>query len=255
MAFRDGYEERPRRRGGFPDDYLPPGRPTPESAPAPGGPDVALPDEGGGGVLGGAPEVPPTTDPGAEPTPYPDFGSFEIPTYPGPFAPSFDFRPVPQFRPRAAFSPSRFRTPSLDEAMQSPGYQFRLKSGTDALERSAAARGTLRTGGTLKDLIEYGQDFAAQEYGAEFDRAMRAYEAQYGAERDAYAAQYQMEKDAFAPQLAEWQTLAGAERDAALAEHQRRYDAYARQMEAQMELERWRQMLALMPGPSGEVAG
>jgi hypothetical protein len=46
----------------------------------------------------------------------------------------------------------------------SPGYQFRLGEGLKALERSAAARGTLLTGGTLKGLARYGQDYASNEY-------------------------------------------------------------------------------------------
>lgn len=48
---------------------------------------------------------------------------------------------------------------------QSPGFQFRLGEGLKALERSAAARGTLLTGGTLKGLQRYAQDYASGEYG------------------------------------------------------------------------------------------
>jgi hypothetical protein len=48
---------------------------------------------------------------------------------------------------------------------QSPGFQFRLGEGLKALERSAAARGTLLTGGTLKGLERYAQDYASGEYG------------------------------------------------------------------------------------------
>jgi hypothetical protein len=47
---------------------------------------------------------------------------------------------------------------------QSPGFQFRLGEGLKALEKSAAARGTLLTGGTLKGLQRYGQDYASNEY-------------------------------------------------------------------------------------------
>src|SRR4029453_14092195 len=47
---------------------------------------------------------------------------------------------------------------------QSPGFQFRLGEGLKALEKSAAARGTLLTGGTLKGLQRYAQDFASNEY-------------------------------------------------------------------------------------------
>ena len=47
---------------------------------------------------------------------------------------------------------------------QTPGFQFRLGEGLKALERSAAARGTLLTGGTLKGLERYAQDYASGEY-------------------------------------------------------------------------------------------
>jgi len=53
---------------------------------------------------------------------------------------------------------------SLVALQNSPGYQFRLGEGLKALERSAAARGTLQTGGTLKGLTRYGQEYASNEY-------------------------------------------------------------------------------------------
>lgn len=45
-----------------------------------------------------------------------------------------------------------------------PGYDFRMQEGQKALERSAAARGGLQSGGTLKALSRYGQDYASNEY-------------------------------------------------------------------------------------------
>jgi hypothetical protein len=52
----------------------------------------------------------------------------------------------------------------------SPGYQFRLQQGVDAIDSSAAARGLLRSGRRLKALTEFGQDIGAEEFGAEFNR-------------------------------------------------------------------------------------
>lgn len=54
-----------------------------------------------------------------------------------------------------------------------PGYQFRFNEGMDAINKSAAANGTLLTGGTLKALQERGQGLASQEFGAEADRLAR----------------------------------------------------------------------------------
>lgn len=53
---------------------------------------------------------------------------------------------------------------------QDPGYQFRLEQGQKALERSAAARGGLQGGGTLKALERYAQGVASDEYGKSFER-------------------------------------------------------------------------------------
>lgn len=51
-----------------------------------------------------------------------------------------------------------------------PGYAFRLQQGQQALERSAAARGGLQSGGTLKGLTGYAQGMASQEYQSAYDR-------------------------------------------------------------------------------------
>ncbi len=51
-----------------------------------------------------------------------------------------------------------------------PGYQFRMSEGLKALERSAASRGILQSGGTLKDITRFGQDVASQEYQNAFQR-------------------------------------------------------------------------------------
>lgn len=51
-----------------------------------------------------------------------------------------------------------------------PGYAFRQQQGLRGLEASAAARGGLLSGGSGKDLVEYGQNFASQEYGNAYNR-------------------------------------------------------------------------------------
>lgn len=53
---------------------------------------------------------------------------------------------------------------------QDPGYQFRMQEGLKALERSAAARGGLNSGGTMKALARYGQDFASNEFQNAYNR-------------------------------------------------------------------------------------
>lgn len=51
-----------------------------------------------------------------------------------------------------------------------PGYQFRMKQGQNALQSSAAARGSLNSGATMKALQRYGQDFASNEYNNAYNR-------------------------------------------------------------------------------------
>ena len=58
-----------------------------------------------------------------------------------------------------------------------PGYQFRMSEGMKALERSAAARGLLQSGGTLKGIQQYGQNLASSEYENAFSRYLTQREA------------------------------------------------------------------------------
>jgi len=51
-----------------------------------------------------------------------------------------------------------------------PGYAFRLDEGQKALERSAAARGGLMSGRTLKDLTRFAQNTASDEYSNTYNR-------------------------------------------------------------------------------------
>lgn len=51
-----------------------------------------------------------------------------------------------------------------------PGYAFRISEGMKALQNSAAARGGLLGGSTLKGITRFGQDAASQEYQNAFNR-------------------------------------------------------------------------------------
>jgi hypothetical protein len=58
----------------------------------------------------------------------------------------------------------------MSQFQQDPGYAFRLSEGMKGLERSAAARGGLLSGATMKGIQQYGQDLASQEYTNAFNR-------------------------------------------------------------------------------------
>ena len=71
----------------------------------------------------------------------------------------------------------------MEQFQADPGYAFRMAEGMKALERSAAARGGLLSGGALKATQRFGQDLASQEYTNAFNR--------YQAERSARLAPLQ----------------------------------------------------------------
>jgi hypothetical protein len=54
--------------------------------------------------------------------------------------------------------------------MTEPGYQFRFEEGQRALDRGAAARGGLLSGGYGRKAIRYGQGFASNEYANVYNR-------------------------------------------------------------------------------------
>jgi hypothetical protein len=152
----------------------------------PGGGGGMMGPGGGGGTMGQmiTPYNPLAT---YSPTPYTPPPPFRPPSYQGatPFGQA----------PYAAADP--FTGPTAADMTADPGYQFRLQQGQEALERSGAALGVTNTGGTLKDILDYGQRAASQEYGNVFGRQrdvydlnernrFNAYEANWGNAMDAY---------------------------------------------------------------------
>jgi hypothetical protein len=65
---------------------------------------------------------------------------------------------------------SRYTNFGMGQFQQDPGYAFRLSEGQKQLERNAAARGGLISGGALKAAQRYGQEMGSQEYMNAFNR-------------------------------------------------------------------------------------
>jgi len=65
---------------------------------------------------------------------------------------------------------SKYTPFTMEQFQADPGYAFRLQEGLKALDRSAAARGGLLSGATLKGAQRYGQDLGSQEYTNAFNR-------------------------------------------------------------------------------------
>jgi hypothetical protein len=59
---------------------------------------------------------------------------------------------------------------SMKDFTTDPGYAFRMSEGLKSLDRQAAARGGLISGGALKAAQRYGQDLGSQEYQNAFNR-------------------------------------------------------------------------------------
>lgn len=111
------------------------------------------------------PEEPAPTDP--PPPPPPPSGGGAL----APFAEA-----APQLAQQPAFSFDQFKTPTMEEALNDPGYQFRVQQGRDSLQNWAAARNTLNDSDTGKMLIDYGQNAAEQGYGSVYARDFGAWQ-------------------------------------------------------------------------------
>jgi hypothetical protein len=75
---------------------------------------------------------------------------------------------------------SKYTNFGMDQFQADPGYAFRLSEGQKALERSAAARGGLLSGGTGKALTRFGQEMGSQEYTNAFNRYQAERQARLG---------------------------------------------------------------------------
>lgn len=81
----------------------------------------------------------------------------------------------PTFNAPSPYQAPTFVAPSGLTMENDPGYQARLKMGTDALQASAAAKGSLLSGGTQKALDRYTQDYASNEYANVYGRAANTF--------------------------------------------------------------------------------
>lgn len=114
----------------------------------------------------------------------------------------------PTFQAPPPFSYKEFQAPTMDSIYADPSYQFRKGEGEKALSQRIASTGAYRTGGTIKDFINYNQNAASQEYGNIFSRAtdthnmglqqaLGTYGTNYGVSRDVYDRLYQGNKATF----------------------------------------------------------
>jgi hypothetical protein len=199
-----------------PDGFTPDGAPcVPDTNTPP-----ATPPPGGGTTPGGcdAGTVPHPQDPRIcipEGRPIEEAGGeYQPPEFGGSSRPNFSYRPPPPF------NATRFKPTTLQDMLADPGYQFGFDEGTRALQQSAASKGLTRTGGTLKDLIAWGGNYATQRFDSVNNRRLQDYDRLFRAESAEYA-----------PQYGGWQTqMAMGQRESELA-FRREWEQYLAQLE------------------------
>lgn len=69
----------------------------------------------------------------------------------------------------------KFQAPTAEEARATPGYEFQLGQGENAIQNSAAAQGGLLSTGALKTLNQFGQGLADTTYSQTYNRAFNEY--------------------------------------------------------------------------------
>lgn len=67
------------------------------------------------------------------------------------------------------------------ELSSDPGFQFGLEQGRNAIDQSAASRGVLFSGKTLRDLMQFGTDYGGTKFNEGFQRDMSNKQFQQGA--------------------------------------------------------------------------
>jgi hypothetical protein len=75
-----------------------------------------------------------------------------------------------------SLTPQPFQAPTAADETNDPGYNFRLAQGMKAIDAGAAARGTVLSGGQIQAEQNYGQDYASNEFGNVYQRALNNYQ-------------------------------------------------------------------------------
>jgi hypothetical protein len=169
--------------------WTPPPTPTPTT-------DVPAPAPTGGGGGGGGTVVGGST------------GEFTYTPAPGAWDAQAWEQAMPGFAAPQYQKAPAFVEPDYAAALDDPAYRFEQQQGEQALEQSAAARGVLNTGGTLKDINAWGQNYATQRVNDVRNRARDAYTLNYGTQyKDPYEYAYRSALDAFTGRLQGWQNI------------------------------------------------
>src|SRR5207237_5857221 len=94
-----------------------------------------------------------------------------------------------------AFSYADFVAPDPNDLNIDHAYRYELRTQQDAIQRSAAARGVLNTGGTIYDLLTNANDIASTGYHDLWGRRKAEYDTNRGNAFDTWKANYGVSKD------------------------------------------------------------
>lgn len=119
-----------------------------------------------------------------------------------PARPAFDLPQIPNI--------DRWELPTKDAVFQDPSFELRRGIGERSLLNNRAAQGLARTGGTLKDLLEYNQGFASSEYGNIANRSLSGWQANTDAMLRRSGMDQDRAKALYEPQFAEYMNKVGA---------------------------------------------
>ena len=76
----------------------------------------------------------------------------------------------------AASNPNFSFQPTQQQLESTPGYQFQLAQGQNAIQNTAAASGLNQSGAALKELTQYGQGLAGTYYQNAFNNAQQTFQ-------------------------------------------------------------------------------
>ena len=224
--------------------------PNPSEPPPPPGPVVGpTPPDNGGGGGGGSSWSGPST--GSLNSPYgrtfqrPDMAAAVkealgllpgVPTYNAPELPTID----------------PWKEPGPEAIYNDPSFDFRKGIGEKALLNSRAAQGLTRSGGTLKDLLDYNQNFASQEWGNMRNRSLEGWRTNTDTTLRRAGMDQDRARSMYEPQFAEYQNkVAVASRTPQLAydnawrEYLQDYDQFRDQRDSVFDKLRWQSEFGL----------
>ena len=132
----------------------------------------------------------------------------------------------PQFSAPPAFSYQDFKAPTLDEAVNEPGYKFAADEGAKRIQNNAAARGNVVSGAAIKDLVKWANDYATQNYNGVYGRGLQTYTTNRNNAADNYMTNYNVSRDVFDRSYNSYSAGDQSRRQKAQLDFQRDWDVY-----------------------------